>query len=80
MIMAKTLEEARKMLSELSPADREILSGELVHEIKRVDPEIEQAWTAEAEKRAQEILDGKADLVDGETVMERMRRKVHDKI
>lgn len=80
MIMAKTLEEVRKILSELSPEDREILSGELVHEVKSWDAEIEEARTAEAEKRAREILDGKAELLDGETVMERMRRKVHDKV
>ena len=78
--MARTLEEARKIVSELSLDDKEILSGELIHEVKKADPEIENAWAAEAEKRAQEIIEGKAELVDGETVMERMRLKVHGKV
>ena len=78
--MGKTLAEARKIVSELSLEDKEILSGELVYEVRKVDPEIEKAWTIEAERRAQEIIDGKAELVDGETVMERMRLKVHGKV
>jgi hypothetical protein len=78
--MGRTLAEARKIVSELSLEDREILSGELVYEVRKADPEIEKAWTIEAEKRAQEIIDGKAELADGETVMERMRLKVHGKV
>jgi len=78
--MGRTLAEARKIVSELSLEDKEILSGELANEVRKVDPEIEKAWTIEAESRAQEILEGTAELVDGETVMERLRLKVHGKV
>lgn len=78
--MGRKLDEARKIVSELSPEDREILSGELAYAVREADPEIEKAWTVEAERRAQEILEGKAELVDGEAVMERIRLKIHGKV
>ena len=78
--MGRKLDEARKIVSELSPEDREILSGELAYAVREADPVIEKAWTVEAERRAQEILEGKAELVDGEAVMERIRLKIHGKV
>jgi putative addiction module component (TIGR02574 family) len=76
--MARTLAEARKLISELSPEDKEILSIELAYEIREVDPEIEKAWLAEAKRRWKEFEDGKVKGVPGEEVFGRIRQRLHE--
>lgn len=80
MTMARTLEEARKIISELSLEDKEILSGELVHEIKKFDPEIEKARAEEAERRWKEIEEGKVETIPGDQVLAEARRRLREKI
>lgn len=41
------------------------------------DPEIERLWIEEAERRYQEILDGKVETVPGEEVIRRLRAALH---
>jgi hypothetical protein len=52
----------------------------LVHQLERrlqdVDPRIEESWIAEAHRRIEEVETGKAMLVPGEEVSERVRRIV----
>jgi hypothetical protein len=52
----------------------------LVHQLERrlqdVEPRIEEAWIAEAHRRIEEVETGKAMLVPGEDVSERVRRIV----
>lgn len=40
--MARTLDEARQIVNELSPEDKEILAIELGLEMKEVDPEVKK--------------------------------------
>ncbi|KAB2930602.1 MAG: addiction module protein [Leptonema illini] len=81
MAMAKmTLEEVREAVKELTPEERELLFLDLSEEVEKTDPEIEKAWIAEAEKRAQAILDGKAKLLEGDVVMAKARAMVHERL
>lgn len=80
MKMATTLEEARKMINELSIEDKEILSGELVHEIKQFDPELEKSWVEEADRRLKEIEDGKVQTIPGDQVLAEARRRLSEKV
>ncbi len=38
--------------------------------------EIDDAWGKEAERRMQEIREGKAETIDGETIMEELRSRL----
>jgi len=72
-----TLEEVRAAVKELSPEDREILSVELIHEIKKVDPEIEKAWVEESKKRWEEIESGKVKTIPGHVVRAEVRKIIN---
>jgi hypothetical protein len=54
--MASTLEEARKVVMELSDEDRQVLAEEIM--LARWDPEWRDAWAAEAERRYQRMISG----------------------
>lgn len=79
MNMGKSLEEARKIISELSPEDREILTIELGLEMEKVDPEIEKAWIEEAERRWQDFQSGKVKGIPAEEVFEEIERELNEK-
>jgi putative addiction module component (TIGR02574 family) len=80
MTMARTLEEARKIISELSPEDREILYLDLSSEIDRETTEHEKAWQKEIERRVEEVKSGTAVLYDGDEVMAEVRALIDEKI
>jgi len=78
--MGRTLAEARKIVGELSLEDKEILSGELVYEVRKADLEIEKAWTEEAERRWKEIEEGKVETIPGDQVLAEARRRLREKV
>lgn len=77
--MTRTIEEAREVIKGLSREDKEILSGELVQSVNQSNPELYKLWVNEAENRAQDITNGNAEIIDGESVKQRLRSKVYDK-
>lgn len=61
----------------LSPGERAMLADHLLASLDGPNQkEIDAAWAEEAERRMREIDEGKAELIDGELVMERLRAKV----
>lgn len=76
--MARTLDEARQIVNELSPEDKEILAIELGLELKEVDPEVKKAWLAEAGRRWKEFEDGKVEGIPAEEVFKRIRQKLSE--
>ena len=76
--MARTLEEARQVVNELSPKDRELLTIELGFEMEKIDPEIEKAWIEEAKRRWKEFEEGKVEGIPAEKVFARIRQKLHE--
>lgn len=78
-VMGKsTLQEARKVVSELSLEEKEILSGELIHEVKKSAPGLEKAWSLEAERRWKEIEEGKVNTIPGDQVLAEARKRLHE--
>lgn len=76
--MARTLDEVRQAVNELSPEDREILAIELGLEMEKVDPEIEKAWIEEAKRRWKEFEEGKVEGTPAEEVFTRVKQKLHE--
>ena len=73
--------EYRKMSTvnkELLPSN---LRSQLIEELIKslnvpIQPEIDQIWAEEAEKRVQAIQSGKITLIDGEEVINQMRKRI----
>ena len=62
--MAIAFAELKEQVRALSEEDKHLLLAELIAELdggsgEQVDPSIEAAWIAEAERRRQEIIEGK---------------------
>lgn len=62
--MGASLEEARRIISELSPEDRQKLLDQLTAE-KLAN---EEAWLKEAEKRWEEVEQGRVESISGSSV------------
>lgn len=45
---------------------------------KGIDPEVEQLWAEEAERRYQEFLDGKVEAIPGEEALKRIRASLDE--
>ncbi|MHA1776589.1 MAG: addiction module protein [Promethearchaeota archaeon] len=63
---------------ELLPSN---LRSQLIEELIKslnvpIQPEIDQIWAEEAEKRVQAIQSGKITLIDGEEVINQMRKRI----
>jgi putative addiction module component (TIGR02574 family) len=75
---AKLLEQALK----LSPDERGRLIADLIDSLEPDEDEVvegeawEQAWAVEIERRAREVEDGTAELVDGDVAMARVRAAI----
>ena len=59
--MASTLEDARRVVMELDPEDRQTLAEEIIQ--SRWDPKWVEAWTLEAERRSRRIDSGEDQLL-----------------
>ena len=62
--MAMAFAELKEEVRALSEQDKHLLLAELIAELdggpgEQVDPSIEAAWIAEAERRRREIIEGK---------------------
>ncbi len=71
-----TFEELENEVLKLPVARREELVRALILSLdadQETDPEIQQAWIEEAERRYQDYLDGKTTPVPGEEVFRRVR-------
>ena len=72
-----TAQEILEAALKLEPAERELLVEELTASLHNgfADPEIEQAWMQEIERRSQEIDAGTAELVDWSDVQARIAQR-----
>lgn len=80
MIMAKTLEEAERIVKELSEADRETLLQKLIEETDPVDSEIEKAWIEESRNRLKAMREGALDLIDEDEVFYQAFKSLDEKV
>ena len=73
--MNSTVEALEAQALRLSPADRSRLLERLAVSLE-LDPEVEGAWDAEADRREAQIADGSVHLVPGDEALARLRAKL----
>ncbi len=71
-----SFEEILRDALELPPLQRAMLADHLLESLDAPNQkEIDEAWGKEAEKRMQEIREGKVETIDGELVMNELRSR-----
>lgn len=74
--MSSTLTELKEKASQLSETERAELALSLIESLDGpADPGVEEAWRVEIERRADEIERGEVELVPGDEVIARLRRR-----
>jgi putative addiction module component (TIGR02574 family) len=75
--MADMLAEIKERASRLSEAERAELALSLIESLDgAADPDIEDAWRVEIERRVGEIERGEVQLIPGDEVFARLRRRL----
>ena len=72
--------ELRHELLALSQEDRHELADELYESLiaEPLDPEWERAWSREIEQRVEDIVAGRAELIDADEVHAELRAELRD--
>ena len=74
--MATNFDDIMKDALSLPPGARAMLADQLLVSLDwEQQKEIDDAWAEEAERRMQEIRDGKVQTIDGEQVMREVRAR-----
>ena len=72
-----TLAELKKKAAQLSDADRAELAFSLIESLDGpADPDVEEAWRQEIERRIGQIERGEVQLIPGDEVFARLRRRL----
>ena len=75
--MSDTLAELKQKASQLSEVDRADLALSLIASLDGpADPDVEEAWRVEIERRIGQIDRGEVDLVPGDEVFAKLRRRL----
>ena len=75
--MSDTLAELKQKASELSEAERADLALSLIESLDGpADPEVEEAWRIEIERRIGQIDRGEVQLIPGDEVFAKLRRRL----
>jgi putative addiction module component (TIGR02574 family) len=75
--MSKVLAELKEKAAELSETERAELALSLIESLDGpTDDDVEEAWRAEIERRIGEIERGEVQLIPGEEVFARLRRRL----
>jgi len=75
--LSDTLTELKEKASRLSEAERAALALSLIESLDGPpDPGVEEAWRIEIERRVGEIDRGEAQLIPGDEVFARVRRRL----
>lgn len=75
--MSDTLAELKQKASQLSEAERADLALSLIESLDGpADPDVEEAWRVEIERRIGQIERGEVSLVSGDEVFAKLRRRL----
>ena len=75
--MSETLTELKQKAAELSDAERAELALSLIESLDGpADPDVEEAWRVEIERRIGQIDRGEVELIPGDEVFARLRRRL----
>jgi putative addiction module component (TIGR02574 family) len=75
--MASTLSDLKKAAAQLPENERAELALSLIESLDGpADPDVEEAWAQEIERRVRQFERGEAELVPAEEVFARIRRRL----
>ena len=75
--MSETLAELKQKASQLSETERADLALSLIESLDGpADPDVEEAWRVEIERRIGQIDRGEVKLVPGDEVFAKLRRRL----
>jgi putative addiction module component (TIGR02574 family) len=75
--MSNTLSELKEKASHLSDPERAELALSLIESLDGpADPDVEEAWRLEIERRVGQIERGEVQLIPGDEVFARLRRRL----
>lgn len=75
--MSNTLTELKEKASQLSETERAELALSLIESLDGpADPDVEEAWRIEIERRIGQIERGEVKLIPGDEVFARLRRRL----
>jgi putative addiction module component (TIGR02574 family) len=75
--MSRPVEKIEKEIRSLSAADKAELLRSLIAELDApADPDVEQAWLIEAQRRNRELVEGKVKGVPGEQVFKNLNSRL----
>jgi len=75
--MGRAIEKIEEEIRSLSAGEKVELLRSLIAELDApADPDVEQAWLEEAQRRHRELIEGKVKGVPGERVFENLRSRL----
>ena len=75
--MASTLSDLKKKAAQLPEKERAELALSLIESLDGpADPDVEEAWAQEIERRVRQVEKGEAELIPAEEVFARIRRRL----
>jgi putative addiction module component (TIGR02574 family) len=75
--MASTLSDLTKKAAQLPEQERAELALTLIESLDGpADPDVEEAWAQEIERRVRQVEKGEAELIRAEEVFARIRRRL----
>jgi putative addiction module component (TIGR02574 family) len=75
--MSTVLAELKHKAAQLSESERAELALALIESLdSKIDTGVDEAWRVEIERRISEIDEGKVQLISGDEVFARLRRKL----
>jgi putative addiction module component (TIGR02574 family) len=75
--MASTLSDLKKEAAQLPEHERAELALSLIESLDGpADPDVEEAWAQEIERRVRQFEKGEAELIPAEEVFARIRRRL----
>jgi len=75
--MSNTFEELKKQAAQLSDSERAELALSLIESLDGLaNADVEEAWRVELERRVRQIESGEVQLIPGDEVFARVRRRL----
>lgn len=75
--MANTLSDLKKKAAQLPEQERAELALSLIESLDGpADPDVEEAWAQEIDRRVRQVEKGEAELIPAEEVFARIRRRL----
>ena len=75
--MSTQFEEIQRQVTDLPPNEKAALARQLIEELdETTDPDVEQLWMVEAQRRYESYLSGEIEASPGDGVMNRARARL----